>query len=133
MENWIDVFEYHIDEKDKMEWLFKLLEEEKIPYREEFKENWFGYRKPTYQQNVIIYVPKEYKERVEKFLEEYNNPNNIVSEDAEELRNISNYEEEEQLKEIKKGKIAQKLLAWIPIGMILIVIVCIIMSSIIYS
>jgi hypothetical protein len=28
MENWIDVFEYHIDEKDKMEWLFKLLEEE---------------------------------------------------------------------------------------------------------
>ena len=133
MENWIGVFEYHRDEKDTIEWLFKLLEEEKIPYKEEFKENWFGYRKPTFQQNVVIYVPNEYKEKVEKFLEEYNNPNNIVSEDVGELRNISNYEEEEQLKETKKGEMLQKILVWLPMVMILIVIACIIISSIIYS
>ena len=128
MENWISVYEYNRKEKDLIEWLFKLLEEEKIPYKEELKENWFGYKKPMYQQNIIIYVPAEYKEKVEWFLKEYNDPSNIVYEDVEELKNISN-EEEEQLKEIKKGKIAQKMLAWIPIVMLLIAIMCGILSG----
>lgn len=132
MENWIGVCEYNREEKDSIEWLFKLLEEEKIPYKEEIKENWFGYRKPMYQENIIVFVPKEYKGKVEFYLKEYDNPNNIVYEEAEELRNVSN-EEEEQLKETKKGEMLQKILGWIPIGMILIVIVCIIISSIIYS
>ena len=38
MENLIKVFEYSLKEKDTVEWLFKLLEEEKIPYKEELKE-----------------------------------------------------------------------------------------------
>ena len=127
MENWIGVYEYNRKEKDLIEWLFKLLEEEKIPYKEELKENWFGYKKPMYQQNIIIYVPEKYKEKVEWFLKEYNNPSNIVYEDVAELKNISN--EEEQVKEIKKGKIAQKMLAWIPIVMVLITIMCGILSG----
>ena len=130
MENWIGVCEYNREEKDSIKWLFKLLEEEKIPYKEDFKENWFGYRKPMYQENIIVYVPNEYKEKVETFLKEYNNHSNIVYEDVEELRNVSN-EEEEQLKEVKKGKMAEKMLAWIPIGMILIVIVLAIINEII--
>lgn len=124
MGNWIDVCEYDRQEKDSIEWLIKLLEEEKIPYREESKENWFGYRKPMYQDSIIIYVPNEYKEKVESFLKEYNDPSNIVYEDVEELRNVSNEEDDEQLKEIKKERIAQKVLAWIPIVMIFIIIVC---------
>ena len=44
-------------------------------------------------------------------------------EEAEELRNASN-DDDEQLKEIKKGRMAQKVLAWIPIGMIIIIIIC---------
>ena len=130
MENWIGVCEYNREEKDTIEWLVKLLEEEKIPYKEEFKENWFGYRKPMYQENIIVYVPNKYKEKVESFLKEYNDPNNIVYEEVEELKDISN--EEEQVKELKKGKMAQKALAWIPIGMVLIVIICGIISGLIY-
>lgn len=128
MENWIIVCEYDKQQKDSIEWLFKLLEKEKIPYKEELKENWTGYRMPTYHHSIILYVPQEYKEKVESYLEEHDNSDNIVYEEAEELKNISN-EEEEQLKEIKKGRIAQKMLAWIPIGMVIIVIMCGIISS----
>lgn len=128
MENWVGVCEYNREEKDSIEWLIKLLEEEKIPYKEEFKENWFGYRKPMYQENIILYVPMEYKEKVESFLKEYNNPSNIVYEDAEELRNVSN-DEEELLKERKKWNMIEKMFCWIPLWMVLIVIILIIINE----
>ena len=131
MENWIGVCEYSRKEKDTIEWLIKLLEEEKIPYKEEFKENWFGYKKPMYQENIILYVPMEYKEKVESFLKEYNNPSNIVYEEAEELRNVSN-DEEELIKERKKWNMMVKILTWIPIVLLFIAIIGIIISSIIY-
>ena len=131
MENWIIVCEYDKQQKDSIEWLFKLLKKEKIPYKKELKEKWTGYRMPTYHHSIILYVPQEYKEKVESYLEEHDNSDNIVYEETEELRNISN-EEEEQLKEIKKGRIAQKMLAWIPIGMVIIVIICMIVSSVMY-
>ena len=129
MENWVGVCEYNREEKDLIEWLVKLLEEEKIPYKEEFKENWFGYRKPMYQDSIIIYVPNEYKEKVESFLKEYNNPSNIVYEDVEELRNVSN-DEEELLKERKKWKMIEKMFCWIPLGMVLIAIILMIIIEI---
>ena len=128
MENWIIVCEYDKQQKDSIEWLFKLLKKEKIPYKEELKENWTGYRMPTYHHSIILYVPQEYKEKVESYLEEHDNSNNIVYEEEEELRYVYN-EEKEQLNEIKKGRMAQKALAWIPIGMIIIVIMCGIISS----
>ena len=131
MENWINVYEYNQKSEETVEWLFKLLDEEKIPHKEERKENWSGYRMPIYQENIIVYVPMEYKEKVEAFLKEYHNPNNIVYEEVEELRNLSN-DDEEQLKDIKKGKVAEKMLAWIPIGMLLIAIMCGIISGVIY-
>ena len=123
MENWINVYEFNKASEETIQWLFTLLDEEKIPYKKEMKENWIGYKIPKYEQAIIIYVPKEYKEKVESYLKEYNNSNNIVYEEAEELRNASN-DEDEQLKEIKKGRMAQKALAWIPIVMILIIIIC---------
>lgn len=131
MENWIIVYEFNKKIENTMEWLFELLDEEKIPYKKEIKEYWTGTKYTKYEQNVIIFVPKEYKEKVESYLKEYNNSNNIVYEEAEELRNVSN-DEEEQLKELKKGKMAEKMLAWIPIGMILIVIICGIISCVMY-
>ena len=131
MGNWIEVLEYNQKEKERIKWFLELLEEEKIPYKEEIQEKWQGRRIPIYQQNVIIYIPIEYKEKVDGFLKQYDNPSNIVYEDVEELRNISS-EEEEQLKEIKKGRIAKKMLAWIPIGMVIIVIICMIVSSVMY-
>lgn len=124
MENWIKVLEFNRKVENTMEWLFKLLEEEKIPYKEETKEEWVGIGKyARYNQNTVVYVPKEYKEKVESYLKEYKNPNNIVYEDAKELKNaVNDYHEEE--KEYNKRKIAQKILTWIPIGFILIIIIC---------
>ena len=123
MENWINVYEFNKETEEIMEWLFELLDQEKIPYKEETIEKWIGHKIPKYEQCVIVYVPKEYKEKVESYLKEYHNPKNILYEEAEELRNASN-DDDEQLKEIKKGRMAQKVLAWIPIGMILIIIIC---------
>ena len=131
MENWIGVCEYSRKEKDTIEWLIKLLEEEKIPYKEEFKENWFGYKKPMYQENIILYVPMEYKEKVESFLKEYNNPSNIAYEDAEELRNVSN-DDDEIIKERKKWNMMVKILTLIPIVLLFIAIIGIIISSSMY-
>lgn len=37
MEDWIKVFEYSRKEKDTVKWLFNLLENERIPYKEELK------------------------------------------------------------------------------------------------
>ena len=38
MENWIEVLEYNQKEKERIEWLFELLEEEKIHYKEKRKK-----------------------------------------------------------------------------------------------
>ena len=55
MENWTKVFEYSLKEKDTVEWLFKLLEEEKIPYKEELKEEWIGIGKyAKYNSYVLV-------------------------------------------------------------------------------
>jgi len=123
MENWINVYEFNKTSEETMQWLFTLLDEEKIPYKKEIKENWIGYRMPKYEQSIIIYVPKEYKEKVESYLKEYNNPNNIVYEDVEELKNAFNDDKEEK-REYKNRNIAKKILAIIPFAMILIIIIC---------
>lgn len=124
MENWIKVLEYPLKEKDTAEWLFKLLEEEKIPYKEELKEEWIGIGKyAKYNSYVLVYAPKDYKEKVESYLKEYSNSNNIVYEDIEELKNISNYDEEVEVEQIKRDN-AKKMLEWIPLGFILIIIIC---------
>ena len=107
MENWINVYEFNKESEESMEWLFTLLDQEKIPHKEETTEKWIGHKISKYEQDVIVYVPKEYKERVESYLKEYHNPNNIVYEEAEELRNASNDEDEEQ-REYNNRNIAKK-------------------------
>lgn len=132
MENMEKVLEFNRKAEDTMEWFFKLLDEEKIPHEEEIREAWGGSgRQPKYEQNIIVYVPREHKEKVESYLKEYSNPNNIVHEEYEELKNVSN-EEEEENKEYNKRNIAQKILILIPFVMVAIVILCGIISSIIY-
>lgn len=123
MENWVIIYEFNKKEEATTEWLFKLLEEEKIPHKEEIKEYWVGNKYTKYEQNIIVYVPKKYKEKVESYLKEYSNPNNIVYEDAEELRNVPNDDEEEK-REYNKRSMAKKILAIIPFAMILIIIIC---------
>jgi len=123
MENWINIYEFNKKAEGTMEWLFTLLKQEKIPHREETIEKWIGHKVPKYEQYVIVYVPVEYKEKIESYLKEYYNPNNIVYEDAEELSNTSNDDKEEK-REYKNRNIAKKILAIIPFAMILIIIIC---------
>lgn len=106
-----------------MKWLFELLEEEKIPHKEELKEHWEGTKYAKYEPKVNVYVPKECKEKVELYLKEYSNPDNISCENADELKNISNDEEEQKI-QTKKRNNSKKILALIPIVMILVAILC---------
>ena len=96
MENWINICEFDKEAKGTMEWLFKLLEEEKIEYKIKLKDTWEGIgrnaRRRTY---VLVFVQKDYKEKVESYIKEYNNPRNIVYEEVEELRNAQIEEEED--------------------------------------
>lgn len=132
MENWIEVLKFTLNAENTCQGFLELLDKEKIPHKEDVKECWKGSAKhPIYEQNIIVYVPKQYKEKVESYLNEYTDPNNIVYEEAEELKNI-NDEDEEQEREFKKRNIAQKILILIPFIMVSIVILCGIISSIIY-
>lgn len=132
MENWIEVLEFTQKTENIWQDFLKMLDDEKIPHKEELRESWEGSaRQPRYRQNIIVYVQKENKEKVESYLKEYTNSNNIVSEDTDELKNIGNDEEEEK-SEYKKRNIAQKILILTPFIMVGIVIICGIISSIIY-
>lgn len=130
MENWIEILSFTKDSEDICKSFLKLLDDEKIPHKEDIKETWEGsHRVPKYNYNIIVYIPKEYKEKVQFYLNEYNNSNSSVHEDVEELKYVSNDDEQ---KEYKKREIAKKILALIPFGMVGIVIIVAIISSIIY-
>lgn len=126
MQNWVNVFEYEKKAEYTIEWLFELLEEEKIPYKEELKEEWIGIGKyAQYKQNGLVYVPKEYKEKVELYLKEYNNANNIVYEDIEELKNVTIDENEE----FKLSRISKNVIIGVFVGMMIAVTVGIIICQ----
>ena len=97
MDNSIEILKFNKISKEKWNCFFKLLDDEKIQHKEEIKECWEGSaRHPRYEQYVIVYIPKECKEKVEGYLKEYSNLDNIVDEEIEELKNVSSEEEEEK-------------------------------------
>jgi len=133
MDNWIEILEFNKKSKETWDYFLKLLDDEKIPYKEEIKEAWEGSaRRPQYEQYVLFYVPEEYKEKVEAYLKEYNNPDNIIYEEIEELENVSSDEEDEKGEDNRRN-IAEKILVLTPFIMIFIVIICGIISNIIYK
>ena len=132
MDNWIEIMKFNKKSEETWNSFLKLLDDEKIPHKEEIKECWEGSaRIPRYEQYVLVYVPEEYKGKVEAYLKEYNNPENIVYEEIEELKSVPS-EDEEEKREYKKRNIAQKILILTPFIMVGIVIICGIISSIIY-
>jgi len=131
MENWIEILRFTKSIENAWQWFFVLLDDEKIPHKEEIKEKWGGStRQPKYEEEMIVYIPNEYKEKVETYLKEYNAPNNIVYEEADELKNAKN-EDDEEKSEYQKRNIAQKILILTPFVMVGIAIICGIISSII--
>ena len=130
MDNWIEILEFNKNSEETWNDFLKLLDDEKIQHKEEIKERWEGSaRIPRYEQYVIVYIPKEYKEKVEGYLKEYSNSDNIVD---EELKNISS-EEEEEKREYKKRNIAQKILILTPFVMVGIAIIFGIISGFMYN
>lgn len=128
MENWINICEFDQKAKGTMEWLFKLLEEEKIEYKIKLKDTWEGIGKNARRRTyVLVFVQKDYKEKVESYIKEYNNPRNIVYEEAEELRNAHIDEEEDG--EYKLSSISRKVIFGIFIGMMSVVIIGLIINS----
>ena len=128
MENWINVCEFDKREKGRMEWLFKLLEEEKIEYKVKLKDTWEGIGKNARRRTyVLVFIEKGHKEEVESYIKEYNNPRNIIYEEAEELRNV--HIDEDENGEYKLSSISKKVIFGMFIGMMSVVIIGLIISS----
>lgn len=49
-------------------------------------------------ERLKIFIPKEYEEKVKKYIEEFENPNSLDIKDIEELRNASDNENDEEVK-----------------------------------
>ena len=63
MENWIEILKFTSNAESTYQVFVELLNKEKIPHKEELKQSWKGSGKqPRHEQNIIVYVPKEYKE-----------------------------------------------------------------------
>ncbi|EEG31164.1 hypothetical protein CLOSTMETH_01196 [[Clostridium] methylpentosum DSM 5476] len=76
-ENWISVYQQEIvrEELDDPLWLNEVLEDNNIPYRNEDRavlEGSYDSFRATVDRFVLI--PPEYKEQVEGFIYEYENP-----------------------------------------------------------
>lgn len=130
MENWVEVLEYNKKSEDRQKGLLELFNDEKIPHKEELKKICVGIgrRGEIYEQNIVVYVPKEYKVKAETYIKEYKNPKNILFDEAEEFQEVDIDEEEE----FKLTKISKNILKYLFGGMLLVAIIGMIITSIIY-
>lgn len=80
-EKWVRIIETNSNNKT---WLHDILDDNKIPYKEDIESYWDGWIKaPKYKEKVFISVPIKYEKQVLEYIEEYNNLNNIVIDDLE--------------------------------------------------
>lgn len=76
-ENWIAVYQQEIgrEELDEPLWLNEVLEDNNIPYRNEDRAVLEGrYYSSRATVDRFVLIPPEYKEQVEGFIHEYENP-----------------------------------------------------------
>lgn len=100
--NLVKVFEYPGTEKI---WLNDVLDDNNIPYKSEVKPTWEGWIKaPNYQEITYIFVPEEYKKQVEKFIEEYSDPKNILLTDLPNPEDFKKDDSEQEEKFAKSTK-----------------------------
>lgn len=119
---WIKVYEYSNTKTSSKIWLEDLLESNNIPFRNEVKSYWEGnVKSPSYKEKILIYIPIDFKSQVEKYIEEYNDENNILSKDIEELKTNDDTEYEAR-KTTKKQQIIKKVFAGIVIAMIVSIV-----------
>jgi hypothetical protein len=74
MADLVKVFE---EEGTERVWLQDVLDDNRIPYEIAYGEYWTGTKLPKYHKKICILVQESYKNIVNSFLDEYNNPESI--------------------------------------------------------
>ena len=126
-DKWIKIYEsyeYKDSELNTKVWLNNVLEDNKIPYKNEIEDYWAGTPKmPKYLEKLIFYVPLEFKEQVENYIREYTNSENTIT-DEPELINSEDATEQEIKITNKHQRTAKLILAIIPVVIMLSLIIC---------
>jgi len=93
-------------------------------------ENWIKVYKFNKRDRQL--VQESFKDKVEEYINSYNNPENIIYEESLELKLESNEEEEFNV-EIEKVKMnknkVQKGLAWLAVGLFIIIVLVALISE----
>lgn len=121
-EKLIKIYEGPVPEDDTKILLQELLEENNIPYRGDIEGYWTGVRVPKYNEKFVIYVEPKFKLQAEKYIEEINNEDNILTDDIEELQTNENTEVEAK-NFAKKQKIMQRVLIGIVVAMVVSIMI----------
>lgn len=129
-ENWTKIYEIEDYQKENEPiWLRQMLTDYNIPYNNKIEEYWLGLKTPKYKKRLKIFVPKEYEEKIKKYIEEFQNPKAIIKENIEELKDINDDEIDAEVKKYNKiRKIGCMLLIGFLIIVIIIGIICTIMT-----
>ena len=128
MEKWVNVYEEGNYESNQHIWLEDLLKEDNIPYRTAIEEYWVGIKIPKYKQKLKIFIPENYKNKVNEYITEFQKPQSIDSEDIEELENINDTENDI---EIQKNNKVRKIFLGFCISIFLMVVIVVVIASII--
>lgn len=82
---------------------------------------------PEYKEKLVIYIPVEFKQQVQEYIDEFNNSPNILAEDIEELKIQKDNEDVEYIS--KKVAKKQKTMIMIYLGIVIMMIVSIFIAA----
>lgn len=103
------------------------MEENNIPFETRIESYWQGRRIPEYKEKLVIYIPVDFKQQVQGYIDEINNPQNIITEGIEELEIQEEYDDTE--KESKKVEKKQKMMIMIYVGILISMIVAVLIAG----
>ena len=119
-DKYINIYECPVPEKQTKMFLEEILEENNIPFETKIESYWLGKRLPEYKEKLVIYIPVEFKQQVQGYIDEINNLQNIITEGIEELDVKEQYDDTE--KEAKKVAKKQKMMILIYVGILLVMV-----------
>lgn len=115
-EDWIRIYEFYDCDSSKLGekiWLNDVLEDNNIPYSNEVVSYWTGIKIPQYHEKLCVYIQEEYKKQVLEYINEYDDPDNIVNDVStnHETFAAKDFKERDEINEsLEKRK---KRLSWI--------------------
>ena len=121
-EKWIRILDT-TKEDEILKYLKKEFDENNIKYKIELEESWEGsIRTPRYIGKFVVYIQEEFKDKVEKLLNQYYAKNEIEIQESDEV-------DDETEMEIKKINRRQKMLVKVYLG----IVICMVLSIIIVA